>query len=298
MCPMHPIPSLDSPLVSVNWLADNLEHDKLVVLDASVPPVVPGYISINRNSKVGRDGEGDKFSVVPGARRFDYDKKVCKPHSALPHTMPGAELFEGEARKLGIDSDSVIVVYDDVGLYAAPRAWWMFKAMGHKRVAVLEGGLPAWIEAGLDIADDYDDSCGPGNFEANEDPDLFCDFMVVLSALDDVSCSVLDARSAGRFAGTEAEPRPLVRKGHMPNAKNLPFPQVLDGGRLKPVAELQQIFSAVTSTDKKLITSCGSGITACILTLAAEVAGYDKLAVYDGSWAEWGLPGKLPVVTD
>ncbi|MDP6654165.1 MAG: sulfurtransferase [Gammaproteobacteria bacterium] len=279
---------VDSPLVNIRWLEQSLRDERLVVLDASVPPVVPGYQSIN---------EGELFRVIPGARRFDYDQRVCKPNSSLPHMMPSAELFEEEVGKLGINQDSIIVVYDDVGLYASPRAWWMFRAMGHKQAAVLDGGLPAWIEADNEIADKYANVVA-GNFQANLDEDLFCDFNVVLAALDDPDCCVLDARSAGRFKGLEAEPRPEVREGHMPNAKNLPFPRVLDGGFMKPADELQQLFTNFATTDKKVITCCGSGITACILTLAANVAGYENLSVYDGSWAEWGLPGKLPVVTN
>ncbi|MDA1369691.1 MAG: sulfurtransferase [Proteobacteria bacterium] len=275
------------PLVDIQWLRHNLDDSNLVLLDASVPGVVPGYKSIN---------EKGQFAAIPGARRFDYDQQVCKSNSSLPHMMPTAEHFEAEVRKLGISQDSVIVVYDDVGLYASPRAWWMFRAMGHQQVVVLDGGLPAWIEAGNEISNLYAEA-EPGDFRANPIEDLFCDFNVVLKALDDEGCRILDARSAGRFKGLEAEPRPGVREGHMPNALNLPFPEVLNGGSLKSAAELREIFARVVAPDKKVITCCGSGITACILTLAANVAGYEKLSVYDGSWAEWGLPSKLPVVT-
>ena len=279
---------VNSPLIDAQSLSANLENDSLVLLDSSVEPVVPGFTSINNN---------EKFAVIPGARRFDYDQIVCKPNTSLPHMMPSAELFQVEARKLGINEDSIIVVYDDVGLYASPRAWWMLRSMGHEQVAVLSGGLPTWIEEGYNTVDEFSNP-EPGNFEANPDENLFCDFEVVLKALYEPTCKVLDARSAGRFQGTDPEPRPGVRGGHMPNAKNLPFPEVLDGGELKPPEELNEIFASLTTKDKKIITTCGSGITACILTLAASVAGYEDLADYDGSWAEWGLPSKLPVTTD
>ena len=278
-----------SSLVGINWLAQNLEAENLVVLDASVPPVVPGYVSINT---------GGEFHAIPGARRFDYDQKIRKPNSALPHMMPTAELFQQEVRNLGIDRDVAIVVYDDVGLYASPRAWWMFKAMGHAQVAVLDGGLPAWIDAGLATSNVLHSNAAPGDFEANPDAALFCDFKVVLAALDDTHCRILDARSAGRFNGSAPEPRPGVRGGHMPNARNLPFPELLNGGTMKPVAELQEKFEKLASVDQRIITTCGSGLTACILTLAANLAGYNELSVYDGSWSEWGVPSKLPVVRD
>lgn len=280
---------LPTPLVDVQWLSENLGNDNLVLLDASVPPVVPGFIGIN--------SEGP-FKAIPGARRFDYDKEICKPNSSLPHMMPTPELFEAKVQELGVNQASLIVVYDDVGLYASPRAWWMLKAMGHTQVAVLDGGLPAWIAAGNDVSDQLVVPSAKGNFKAALQENLFCDFEQVLSATNDASFSIIDARSAGRFAGTAPEPRLGVRSGHMPNASSLPFPEVLEGGFLKSPAQLAPLFADKSSKDKTIITSCGSGITACVLTLAACVAGYPKLSVYDGSWAEWGMPGKLPVVTD
>lgn len=280
---------IPSPLVDVSWLNANLNEAELVVLDASVAPVVPGYESLN---------SAEDFKAIPGARRFDYDTKICKQDSALPHMMPGAELFQEEVRRLGVNKDSIIVVYDDVGLYASPRAWWMLRAMGHEQVAVLDGGLRAWIAAGFAVAESLLLDPPAGNFEANFSEDTFCDFSVVLSAIEDASCVILDARSSGRFYGTAPEPRPGIRGGHMPNAKSLPFPEVLNGGEMKPLAELQEIFSAFITDDKRLITSCGSGLTACILTFAAYLAGHRDLSVYDGSWIEWGAPSKLPVVTD
>jgi thiosulfate/3-mercaptopyruvate sulfurtransferase len=280
---------IPSSLVGVSWLDDHIGHDKLIVMDASVPPVVPGFVSINTE---------ENFSAIPGARRFDYDKKVCKPDSSLPHMMPSEELFQQEARKLGIDDDSVIVFYDDVGIYASPRAWWMMRAMGHRNVAVLDGGLPAWVEAGLPVQDELSASEQTGNFRAKDAGALFCDFDEVLGAIENPSCCIVDARSSGRFFGTAPEPRPGTRSGHMPGAKNLPFAQVLNQGRMKSAAELKKLYEPIAKPGQRVITSCGSGITACVLTLAAELAGYPDLIVYDGSWAEWGAPSKLPVVLE
>ena len=278
----------ESALVDVGWLFRHIDDENLVILDASVPPVVPGFVSSNSENN---------FTAIAGARRFDYDQQVCKPNSTLPHMMPSAALFQEKVRALGINNEDTLVVYDDVGLYASPRAWWMFRAMGHKEIAVLDGGLPQWILEGQGVLGEFYKSTS-GDFSASPNENLFCDFEFVLKGLVSPGCSVLDARSESRFKGLEPEPRPGVRSGHMPDAKNLPFPEVLDGRFLKPKTELQKIFFEFTSDDqKKIITSCGSGVTACILTLAAEVAGFTDLSVYDGSWAEWGLPGKLPVVT-
>lgn len=280
---------IPSPLVDVSWLQDKLQTTELLILDASVPPVVPGFESLN---------DEENFQAIPGARRFDFDTQICKQESSLPHMMPEADFFQEEARKLGINSDSVIVVYDDVGLYSSPRAWWMLRAMGHEQVAVLDGGLRAWIAAGFPTAATLQTDPPIGNFKASYSEEAFCDFSVVLSSLDAPGCVILDARSSGRFYGTIPEPRPGIRGGHMPNARNLPFSELLDEGKMKPVADLEKIFSKFITNDKRLITSCGSGLTACVLTLAAYLAGHRNLSVYDASWVEWGAPSKLPVVTD
>ena len=297
-----------SALVSVDWLAAAIgqpkpatgqpklaaaiRQPKLLCLDASVPPVVPGFNALNAANNP------EKFAAIPGARRFDYDQQICKPDSTLPHMMPSAKLFEQKARQIGINRDSLIVVYDDVGMYASPRAWWMLRAMGHQQVWVLDGGLPAWLEAGQPVTDQLADPSGDGDFVAQPVPDLFCDFERVLEAIDDPTMQLVDARSEGRFQGLEPEPRPGVRSGHMPGAKNLPVTRVVERGRLKSAGQLRTMLQQLAAPDQKIITSCGSGITACVLTLAAWEAGYRNLTVYDGSWAEWGRPSKLPVVND
>ncbi len=274
-------------LVEVSWLAANLGAPNLLVLDASIPPVVPGLNSIN--------AEGP-FKVIPGARRFDYDKDVCKPDTSLPHMLPGPELFQRKARALGVNADSAVVVYDDSGMYASPRAWWMFRAMGHDNVAVLSGGLPAWVAADQPLTDSLAEAEADGDFAAEFRPHLVSDYRMVLEALADDSCRVLDARSPGRFKGVDPEPRPGLRGGHMPNASNLPFVRLLENGAMKPPEALRDIFAEFGAPECRFISSCGSGITACVIALAAHQAGLNDVSVYDGSWVEWGTPGHLPVV--
>ncbi|HEX8699691.1 MAG TPA: sulfurtransferase [Myxococcaceae bacterium] len=280
---------LPGPTVSVSWLASHLGHARLILLDASVKPAAAAAST--------PPGPGATVQI-PGTRIFDFDKRICDPATALPHMMPPPDLFEREVRLLGVRNDSVIVVYDRMGVYASPRAWWMFKAMGHEQVAVLDGGLPAWLEAQLPCEPVGTQPVEPGDFVARPRPGLFCDAGHVAAALEDQRYAVLDARSQGRFLGREPEPRPGLRPGHMPHALNLPFGTVQANGRMRATEELAAIFASRVEPRQKLIFSCGSGVTACILALAAELAGYRELAVYDGSWSEWGLPSSRPVVTE
>lgn len=275
-------------LISVDWLAEHLGDPGLVILDASVAPIKPYTVKSLPAALTARH--------IPGALRFDYDQQVCDRSSPYPHMMPDAGSFQAEARRLGINRDSAVLIYDDTGVYASPRAWWMFKAMGHDNVAVLDGGSPAWYLASQPMSATLGETAAiPGDFVSFERPGFFCDGMAVYQLLNDPSCRILDARSPGRFAGTEPEPRNNLRSGHMPNAVNLPFPAVLNDIHLKPVTALKEVFGAIAAPGQKLVFTCGSGLSACILTLAAHQAGYDILSVYDASWCEWGLPGKLPV---
>lgn len=279
---------LSASLVSVQWLADHLNDPNLVVFDASLQPITGN----------GAKQNNDDGLCIPGTRIFDFDKKICDTKSPLPHMMPTPELFEQEVRALGVNQNSHVVIYDRTGIYSSPRAWWMFKAMGHEQVAVLDGGMPAWIKGGLSREAVNNQSVTSGNFTARPCPGFFCDANQVESAITNPQYAIIDARSEERFHGREPEPRSGLRAGHMPNAINLPFMNVQSQGHMLSREELKAIFATRVLPQQKLIFSCGSGVTACIVVLAAELAGYSEISVYDGSWSEWGMPSSRPVVND
>jgi thiosulfate/3-mercaptopyruvate sulfurtransferase len=276
--------SLSGPLVDAAWLAARLDEPDLLVLDASV------------------GAHRRPVPAIPGARPFDLDGPLSAPDSPLPHTMPGPEQFERELRSLGLDRTDTVVVYDNAGVYSSARGWWMLRAMGFDQVAVLDGGLPAWSAAGLPQQESLPAPARPGDFTAGPRPEMIVGSAAVMDALADPASAVLDARAHDRFTGAAPEPRPGLRGGHMPGARSLPFSELLDDtGRLLPKDELQARFAdRLGAQPDRLLFSCGSGVTACVLALGATLAGYDDrsaLAVYDGSWSEWGLPSSLPVVS-
>lgn len=276
---------IPNSLVSVHWLAENLRAENLVVLDASMKSVTP---TPNEKQEVS--------AYIPGALRFDIDQEMSDKNSSLPHMMPPPAVCTEEVQKLGINKNSAIVAYDQVGLYSSPRAWYMFRAMGHEQIAVLDGGLPAWIQAGYETVPTLSTPGEHGDFRSQPQGQWFVDSNYVLRALTDPAFSVIDARSERRFKGLEPEPREGLRGGHMPNAINIPFASVLDDGKMLSKPRLRSIFEKYD--EKKLIFSCGSGVTACVVALAAEQAGHLNLKVYDGSWSEWGQPvSGLPVET-
>ncbi|MGW2181441.1 sulfurtransferase [Streptomyces sp. NPDC001732] len=274
---------LFGPLVGTDWLGPRLTRPGLVVLDASV--------GAHRESE----------QRIPGARTFDIDGALSDHDGPLPHTMPAPDRFTEELRSLGVNDTDTVVVYDCAGIYSSARAWWMLRAMGFDRAAVLDGGLPAWAEAGLPLESAEPAGAGPavarGNFTARPRTGLFVGSAEVSAALSDPGAAVLDARSRERFAGTVAEPRPGLRPGHMPGAVNLPFGELQRDGRMRPADELRAMFAALAGERERLLFSCGSGVTACVLALGAVLAGHGDTAVYDGSWSEWGLPSELPVAT-
>ncbi|TAH22684.1 MAG: 3-mercaptopyruvate sulfurtransferase [Cytophagales bacterium] len=273
-----------SPIVSAEWLAENLGKPNVVVLDATIPPI-------------GKQKSEMETAKIKGAIFFDLDNVFSDTQSNLPHTILSPNAFTDRVQALGINQESIIVVYDTVGVYSSPRAWWLFRAMGHEQVFVLNGGFPAWKQ----INGEYEQAAAQqhtqrGNFLANYQPALVRDANAVLTVTQDTKQLVIDARSSERFWGKVAEPREGLRRGHIPNSANIPFTGVLDGGKLKTAEELQQIFTEVAAENKELVFSCGSGVTACIVALGAEIAGFEKISVYDGSWSEWGMSAELPII--
>lgn len=265
----------------------------LVVLDASIGPV----------GKMVKPEQAWPDTIIPIANFFDLEEDFSDQNSEFSHTMPSSKQFIEQARELGINSSSQIVVYDSYGIFSSARAWWMFKAMGHKNIAVLEGGLPQWIAQGYPVARAQEGSdkklrAKCGNFEGEYHGQYFSDRFDVQEALGLKQSSVLDARAQSRFYGQMAEPKKGIRSGHMPGAINLPYTELLVSGQFASREQLVKLFSARVNFTDSLIMSCGSGVTACVLALAAELCGYSAISVYDGSWNEWGKLIELPVTTE
>jgi thiosulfate/3-mercaptopyruvate sulfurtransferase len=272
-------------LITAEWLHEHLGSPDLIVLDASIAAF---------GEKV--DSNQERFEIA-GARFFDLDGDFSLLDTKLPHMMPTEAHFNAAAQKLGINQESAIVVYDNLGIYSSPRIWWMFRAMCHENIAVLDGGLPAWQEKYAVEPQEKRSDYPLGNFNGKLISSFFNSANEVLSEIENPKSVLIDARASGRFYATEPEPRAGLRGGHIPNSKNLPFPSIIADGQLLATEALQGKFDKIMQGADELIFSCGSGLTACILALGAHRAGYDNLSVYDGSWAEWGMPGDLPVFT-
>ncbi len=274
-----------NPLVTPEWVWARKEDPKLVILDASINFQIPGEV------------EKDTQNIIPNSVQFDYDAVFCDPNSALPHMMPTQDRFNQKAQALGINNDSIIVVYDNSGTFASPRAWWMLRAMGHNDVFILDGGLTEWKLCQLPLAQEYAEVDQHGNFSGQLDPTFFISLATVLSKIDDDSSLTVDARSMARFKGEVAEPRAGVRSGHIPNSACLPFATLIEKHKMKTTEELSDIIKQQNYSEQKehFIFSCGSGVTACIVLLAHYLCGFQSLSVYDGSWTEWGQGTTLPI---
>jgi thiosulfate/3-mercaptopyruvate sulfurtransferase len=268
-------------IVSAKWLNENLQDPEIILLDV----------------RLSYDPEESALDDlrIKGARIFDLENEFSDKNSPFPNMLPSPEQFEKSCRKLGIDRSSKIVVYDHFGIYVSPRAWWMFKTMGHKEVSVLNGGFPAWKKAGYETEKVVGTKFKLGNYIANFNPDMVINFEGVRDNLKSEMALVVDVRSSDRFYGIVPEPRKELKRGNIPHSINIPYENVLKGGKYKSESELKKVFDVVQGEGRTLVFSCGSGVTACIVLLASEMCLENKNKVYDGSWTEYAqVSDQLP----
>ena len=282
-----------APLVSTDWLANHLDDDDVIVLDASM-------INIKGMEAITYDSQ----QYIPNSYRCDLENELRDLTSPLPNTFPSEECFNQLAQRLGIHSHSHLVLYDNQGAYSSPRAWLIFKIMGHSSVSILDGGLPQWLKEQRPVVSTIQSSApASGTFIGKAQWQRLIAAQEILDKLTENTTIILDSRSPGRFRGDKAEPRKGMRSGHIPGAINLPFQRVWKNGKFKSPAELSELFKQTLNTDNQteitpttpLIFSCGSGLTACIILFAAYLAGYQQMRLYDGSWSEWGSNADYPV---
>lgn len=274
-------------IVSTAWLNANLKDPDLRILDAS------WYLPTeSRDPKAEFDA-----SHIPGARFFDIED-ISDHRSNLPHMVPPVEKFLSRIRELGVGDGHQIVVYDGAGLFSAARVWWLFKLMGHDKIAVLDGGLPKWTAEGRPVTNEPPVIRDRHMF-ARPRYEMVKDVTEVSRASKLMDYVIIDARAADRFKGEAAEPRPGMRAGHIPNSRNVPFSTLLNADKtMKDPEVLKEIFEAAgVDLAKPAITSCGSGVTAAVLCLAMERFGKTDHSLYDGSWTEWGAFPTVPIAT-
>lgn len=273
-------------VVSADWVEKNLGAPGFRIVDASF------YLPAQKRNAAEEYAAGH----IPGAVLFDHDA-IADHSTDLPHMVPAPDVFAEAVGRMGISETDTIVIYDGIGMFASPRAWWLFRAMGAENVFVLDGGFDGWTREGRPVTSDLPEPA-PATFRTSFDPSRVTSLDQMKAIVGEGRIQIADARSAGRFAGTDPEPRAGLRSGHMPGAKSMPVTQLTEGGRLKSLPELKAaIEGAGIDLARPVVTSCGSGITAAIITLSLASLGHDDNSLYDGSWTEWGGRSDTPIVS-
>ncbi|TIU50404.1 MAG: 3-mercaptopyruvate sulfurtransferase [Mesorhizobium sp.] len=272
--------------VDADWLQERLGQPGLTIVDAS------WYLPAQK-----RDARAEYDAAhIPGARFLDQDA-VSDPDAALPHTLASPQHFAQYVGAMGVSADDTIVVYDGPGFFSAPRAWWMFRVMGVFQTYILDGGFDGWKASGRPITAEPT-KIAPSVFHADFDAGRVVGLAHMRRIVDTGASQIADARGAGRFTGSEPEPRVGIRSGHMPGARNIPYSALSENGRLLPKDRLRKVIEdAGIDLSKPVVTSCGSGVTAAVVTLALETVGHTDNRLYDGSWTEWGGLPDTPVVS-
>jgi thiosulfate/3-mercaptopyruvate sulfurtransferase len=277
---------VSNPLVTAAWLAERLDDPELVVIDASW-----------HMPAAGQDARAEYAAGhIPGAVFFDIDE-ICDHSTTLPHMLATPADFAVAIRRLGVSQTTFVVIYDSLGLFSAARVWWNFRAMGHGAVSVLDGGLPRWIAEGHPLETGWR-TPSHGDFKARPALGLVANKEGIRRAVEGGGQQIVDARAADRFSGAAPEPRVGLRRGHMPGARNVPWSALVTGGALHEPEVLKEAFvEAGVDLVRPIITTCGSGVSAALLALALTRIGRDDVALYDGSWAEWGALEDAPIAT-
>lgn len=273
-------------VIDADWLEQRLGTPGLSIIDAS------WYMPAQK-----RDARKEYDAAhIPGAVFFDQDL-IVDPNSTLPHTMPSPALFAQFVGSMGVSADDTIVIYDGPGFQSAPRVWWMFRIMGVFQVYVLDGGFQRWKDAGRPVTAEPT-KVAPNFFHVDHDASKIVSLAEMRKIVDTASAQIADARSGGRFEGRDPEPRPGLRSGHMPGARNVPSTSLSENGEFLPLDKLRAVLEdAGLDLNKPVVTSCGSGVTAAVITLALQSLGHGDNRLYDGSWTEWGGMTDTPVVT-